>query len=152
MSDYDRWKRQRWTEVLSEYRARKHLTVQQLAEFLEKPRFTVRMWLSGKRVPHQKDLALLCARLKIDYKRVFSREMAADLLFERIIGFDALQLRYLEARQRDAMAALSLVLVGGCLTLTNLLKAGFEAKLENSSSFDSIIRFLAAGLNPYVLA
>jgi len=76
MSDYDRWKRQRWTEVLSEYRARKHLTVQQLAEFLEKPRFTVRMWLSGKRVPHQKDLALLCARLKIDYKRVFSREMA----------------------------------------------------------------------------
>src|SRR6266404_7608153 len=152
MNDYLRWKRRRWTEVLSEYRARKHLTVQQLAEFLQKPKFSVRMWLSGKRAPHQKDLASLCALLKLDYKSVLSREMATDLLFEeRILGFDTLQLRYLEVHQRDAFAAMNLVLIGGCLTFTYLLKAGFQARLENNSSFGSKICFLTEGLNSYLL-
>ena len=153
MDDYARWKRQRWTEILCAYREQKHLTVPQLAEFLEKPKFSVRMWLRGRRVPHQKDLAVLCARLQVDYEAVFSRALAADLLFEeRIIGFGTLQARYLEARERDAFAALSLVLIGACLAFSYVLKAGFQAKLENNTSFGSKICFLAAGLKSYVLA
>jgi hypothetical protein len=63
-----------------------------------------------------------------------------------------LQARYLEARERDAFAALNLVFIGGCLAFSYVLKAGFQASLENNASFGSKICFLAAGLKSYVLA
>jgi transcriptional regulator with XRE-family HTH domain len=129
-----------------------HFSIQQLADLLQKPKSTVRFWLRGKRMPHRKELMILCARLNIDLEAFFGKEFVAEQFFERhLIGLHALQYRYLEVRQKDAFAALSLAVFGASVAFTYLLQAGLEGVLTSRSDFTCKITFIRAGLESLVL-
>jgi transcriptional regulator with XRE-family HTH domain len=150
--DISQAKRQRFGQILSHYRERYQLSIQQLADLLEKPKSTVRFWLRGKRMPHRKELMILCARLNIDIESFFGKEFVAEQFFERhLIGLHAMQYRYLQVREKDAFAALNLSVLGASVAFTYLLKAGLEGTLTSRSDFTCKINFNATGLQSLVL-
>jgi transcriptional regulator with XRE-family HTH domain len=150
--DISQAKRQRFGQILSHYRERCHFSIQQLADLLEKPKSTVRFWLRGKRMPHRKELMILCARLDIDIEAFFGKEFVAEQFFERhLIGLHALQYRYLEVRQKDVFAALSLAVLGASVAFTYLLQAGLEVVLTSRWDFTCNMSFSRTGLESLIL-
>ena len=133
----------RFAKVLGRYRERHGLSLRQLAELLGKPRSTVQHWVSGVRMPPATDLRRLCSRLNINYELMISDNAVRNAFYDsEVLGIEALQHRYLEVKQDDALDALEYLPIAGSLVFSRLVRAGLECRLEANHDFTVWIRFL----------
>lgn len=142
--------RRRFAELLNSVREQRHLSVVDLCHLLGRPKSTVSMWLSGQRLPSQKYLVWMCAKLNVNHEAVFARDLKADVFFEdQIIGFDTLQQRYLEVRLQDRFRALSTANLAGFILHACLMKRGLMGTVTSDHDFRCVISITG---KPYLIS
>lgn len=143
-------RKQRFADVLSAYRERHGINVTQLAELLGKPRSTVLHWMSTKnrRCPKLGELPRLCSRLNVNFDTLFSSAATRDWFFDRqILGFPALQMRYFEVFQEDALSALNYLSVAGALVFNRLAREAIECSLQIGHDYLVTFKFHSEALS-----
>lgn len=145
-------KRQRFAEVLTEYCQHHNLRDGDLAQLLGKPRSTVTRWRTAHSSPPATDLPSICSKLNINYKLLFSENMVRGLFYEtQVLSFEAMQLRYLDIRSEDPMAAFDYVTIAGAMVFNHLTRQAIECTLQVQSDLSVWIKFVVPVLRNLVL-
>ena len=132
--------RRRFAQILNHVREHRQLSLTELAHLLKRPKSTVSMWALARRLPPRKDLPLLCARLNVNYEAIFMRASVADAFFDdQVLGFDALQARFLDTRMADEYKALHLALLAGAIMHGVLMDCGMIGSTTLGHDFKCVI-------------
>ncbi len=132
--------RRRFAEILNHVREKRHLSLTELATLLHRPKSTVAMWAKAKRLPPKKDLPVLCSRLNVNHEALLMKNPVADAYFDdQVVGYEALQLRYLDVRMHDEYRALYLSNLAGFLLHAQLMLAGFAGSVTSSHELKCVL-------------